>query len=235
MLTIIHGENTVQSRSVLYTVIQSAQEKSQNIVRLDAKRIMLPDLENALGSNSLFTEQKLVIIDELHSLPKSKKLDELIQKIVDFMESKDTETDLVLWEKRELTATMLKKFPTAKIQLFKLTSALFKWLDTLSGNRQPAMQKQMLDLLQEAIKSDGDMMCFVMLIRQLRFLIQAKEGTLTAGAPFMIAKVNKQAQHFTKDQLLAIHHKLLEMDIRQKTSTSDLGLGRELELLIVEM
>jgi DNA polymerase III delta subunit len=235
MVTIIHGENTVQSRNALFALIQSAQEKNQNLVRLDAKRLTIVDLENALGSNSLFAEQKTIIIEELHSLPKSKKQEELIAKVAAADRQEDNATTIILWEKRELTATMLKKFPTAKVQAFKLTSALFKWLDSLSGNRQPQTQKYMLGLLQQAIESDGDMMCFVMLIRQIRYLIQAKEGSLTSGAPFMIAKLNKQTQSFTPEQLLKIHHQLLEMDLRQKTSTSDLGLGRELELLMVEM
>jgi DNA polymerase III delta subunit len=235
MVTIIHGENTIQSRNILFTLIQAAQQQKQNILRFDAKRLTLPDLENALGSDSLFAEEKLIIIDELHSLPKSKKQDELIAKIVETEKQQGNQITIILWEKRELTATMLKKFPTAKIQYFKLTSSLFRWLDSLSGDKQLITQKKMIEILHQAIESDGDVMCFVMLVRQIRYLLQAKEGSLTSGAPFMITKLNKQAQGFSPEQLLRIHHQLLEMDLRQKTSASTLGLGRELELLMVEM
>lgn len=227
-MIILHGENTTQSRNRLVEILQEARAQHKNITRVDAKQLELRALEVLLGSENLFGETRLLIFDELHSLPKSKRKDELITML-----GAATGQDIVLWEKRQLAPTMLKKFSGARAEEFKLTNALFKWLDSLSGDRQSA--PQMLKLLGQAILSDGDFMCFTMLIRQIRLLIIAKDGGKIAGAPFMIAKLKKQSSVFSIEQLLRLHHKLLEMDIAQKTSQSRLGLPRELELFIVTM
>jgi hypothetical protein len=130
---------------------------------------------------------------------------------------------------------MLKKFPSARAEQFKLSSALFSWLDSISGGKNSVQTKKMLDMFQKAWQSDGDFMCFSMFIRQIRLLIQAKEGNFASMAPFMIGKLQKQSSTFSLPQLLTIHHKLLLIDFTQKTSQSRFNLGQELELLLATM
>src|SRR5258708_11550922 len=197
-MIILHGENTVQSRARLATSLQVARDQKKNVQRLEAKHLDIALLEMALGNENLFGEEKIVVIEELHSLPKSKRKDELI----DFLAASNF-PDILLWEKRQLTPTMLKKFPWARADEFKLTNALFKWLDAFQ-------QKNSVSLLDDAIQSDCDFMCLTMLVRQIRLLIQAKTDGNIAGAPFMIAKLKKQASAFSLPQLLQLHHKLLE-------------------------
>ena len=52
-----------------------------------------------------------------------------------------SEVDVILWEKRKLTAAMTKKFPQAKNIEFKLSNALFSWLDSLSGHKKSKKQQ----------------------------------------------------------------------------------------------
>jgi DNA polymerase III delta subunit len=234
-MLILHGENTVQSRNRLFQLSSHAKEKNVQILHLDAKTLDIPTLEDALGSTSLFGEEKVIIIEELHSLPKSKRKDELIQFLSDFAQTESLSPEVILWEKRDVTATMLKKFSGAKNEQFKVTNTLFRWLDSLIGIKSQANVKQMLSLLRDTINQDGAEMCFAMFPRQIRMLIQAKENNFGAMAPFMIGKLKKQASTFTLDQLLKIHHTLLIIDIGHKTSSSQLNLTQELELLMVEM
>jgi DNA polymerase III delta subunit len=232
-MRILHGENIVQSRNSLVALVVAAKEAGKQVQSINAKSLDLPVMEQLLGSENLFAEPQLLVIEELHSLPKSKKKDALIEMLGNFAgagasgESGAESTAVILWEKRELTPTMLKKFPGGRADLFKLSSALFSWLDSFGGDKNHQLQ-----LLAKALASDGDFMCFSMLARQIRMLIQAKEGNLV-GAPFMIAKLKSQCRNFSLEELLQVHRQLLLIDLGQKTSSSRLSLSQELELLVV--
>ena len=232
-ITILHGEHLVASRQRLTELLDAARQQGQDVVRLEGKSLDLGKLEEVLGSSSLFGDKKLLLIEELHSLPKSKRKDQLIATIA--TAASDTalqdSLSLILWEKRALTATMLKAFPQAQVQEFKLSNQLFKWLESLSPHK-PSKPAQ-LKLFHQVLVTEDAFLCLTMLIRQVRLLIQTKDGGKPAGAPFMIAKLSKQAQNFTLDQLLKMHHSLLEIDLKQKTSGSLLSLEQELDLLLL--
>ena len=226
MITILHGENKIKSRDKLVQIIASLQDKNQDFNRLDAKKITLPQLEKTLAQTSLFGTTETVLIEGIHSLPRSKKKDALIAIIP------NAQKDVVLWEKRVLTPTMLKKFPSARVELFKLTNSLFSWLYLFSP--QTSVKKH-LRSMDEAIQANGEHMCFVMLMRQIRLLIQVKDGGKPGGAPFMIRKLQQQAQYFSLDQLLEIHSNLFEIDQKMKSSKGFLSLKQDLDLLGVSL
>ncbi|OGJ38872.1 MAG: hypothetical protein A2383_02635 [Candidatus Pacebacteria bacterium RIFOXYB1_FULL_39_46] len=222
MTIILHGENVIKSRERLVKLLTEAKFNGKEIERLTAKQLSPAMLETALQKTSLFGTEQMVIIEELHSLPRSAKKNQLIDIV-----SKANVT-VILWEKRDLTPTMLKKFPKAQVEQFKLTNTLFAWLDAFSP--QTAKQKY-FELSQKAQSADGEHTCFAMLVRQVRLLIQIKDGTTPGGPPFVIAKLKKQAQGFSLAQLLSIHHQLYTIDINAKTSGSFLSVGQELDLL----
>ena len=232
MISLIHGENISQSRLKLTDLVAAAKAQGKKIQTLEAKKITEADLELAFGSDSLFGESIVLVIEEVHSLPKSKKKDVLIAQLSQL--AIDTPTvDVLIWEKRLLTPTMIKKFPKAVVYEFKLSSSLFKWLDSLSPN--PASKLQQLKLLHETLQQEDAMMCWSMLARQVRLLIQAKEGAPLSGAPFMISKLQHQARAFTIEQLVATHHRLLEIDRVHKMSGHPLTLSQDLDLLVVRL
>jgi len=223
---ILHGENMVQSRNTLSSLIDQARSLNKVILRLDAKRLEPKALSEELGATSLFGESRFIIIEEIHSLPTSQRKTQLITLLGSISES----TELLLWEKKQLTPTMLKQFPLAKSQEFKLTKYLFQWLDSVQSQSKLSRNRFML-----AVEQDGEMMCFTMLIRQLRLLIQATENKTATLPPFMVAKLKKQADTFTLAKLLQLHSSLLRLDLSMKTSTGNLSLTQELELLLIEM
>jgi DNA polymerase III delta subunit len=237
-MLILHGENTVQSRNQLVKELDKAHLAQMQISRIQAKDLDTVQLELLLQSESLFGEPKLVVIEELHTLPKSGKKDDLIKQLATFANSSsntNSSTSVILWEKRALTATMLKQFKTAQAQSFPFTAALFGWLDSLITPANPAQLTKTLQLLQQALTQDGDFLCLTMFARQIRLLIQAKENTPMAGAPFMIAKLKKQASSFTLDKLLKLHHRVLELDLASKSSTPGLSLPQELAVLMTKL
>lgn len=227
MKLILHGENTVKSRQALVKAIEQHKQQGGVVKRLEAKKLEPPELESQLAATNLFQDERLVVIEGLHSLRRSKRKKSLIKL------AQEAEISLILWEKRDLTKTMLKKFPQAKVQQFKITNQLFKWLDSLNPN--PKTKANQIKLMAQAIDSNDEFMCLAMLARQVRLLIQAKEGGKISAPPFVISKLKRQTQQFKLGQLLKLHQQLLELDLKLKTSQTQMELGQHLEWLIYQL
>src|SRR5690606_6575345 len=144
---------------------------------------------------------KVLVIEELHSLPKSAKKDTLIKQLKEAHLS-DAAPDIILWEKRSLTATMLKPFAKATVEEFKLSPVLFKWLDKLGTEHTIS---QLLKVTHEVYAQDGAEFAFVMLIRQVRLLLAAKDDGQLKGAPFVVQKIKAQARAFSIEKLKELH------------------------------
>lgn len=227
MVTILHGENIVASRNQLVKLLEQAKNNNLNVDRLDAKNLNRAQLETRLVKQDLFGSQRLVVIEGLHSLPRSAQKKQLIELI------KEADVDVILWEKRDLTKNMLKQFANAQIKHFKLSNALFAWLDTLRGDKKNL--KTQLKKFHQALEQEDAYLCFIMLARQVRLLIQVKEGSRPPGAPWMINKLEKQSRSFSLKQLLKIHQQLVALDLAHKTSSHNLELAQELDLLLISL
>lgn len=226
-LTIFHGEHHVNSREALLKLVDQYRDKEFVIAHIDsASQLRVDILENEMGSVDLFAQPKVVVIEGLFSLQRSKKKDELIDLVLKYSEAKE----IILWEAKKLTVPQLKKVGSAKLQLFALSSSLFEWLDTLQGSPQ-----RKLSLLHTALQQDGAEFCFAMLARQVRLLIMVKAGGTLKEHPFVIKKVTAQARAFSFEHIKKLHEKLLTIDFEQKTGRHKLTLGQELEELMVRM
>lgn len=229
MLYLIHGDNQVASRQQLTKLLEQAKQIGQLVSSLAADKLERSTLEAALLSNSLFGESKTIVIEGIFSLPKSKKKDEFIDLIT------AADIDIIVWEKKSLGKLDQKKLPSnCQIFEYKVTQKLWTLLDKL----QPGAthQKQLLALLHESIAHESAEFVFLMLARQVRLLIQVKEHAPELKlAPFMLSKLQKQAQNFTLAQLLNLHQQLYLIDQHQKQSTSLLNLEAQLDLLVISM
>lgn len=225
-MIVIHGENIAHSRKKLQELITQAKNANTTITRLEAKRLTSASLQEAMGGNSLFGGDKLIIVEELHSLPASKRKKELIEQI-----SNSSLENLVLYEKRKLTATMLKKIGNPQVFEFKISNTLWKFLDQIGGPDKTKIIK----LLRESIAQNDEFFVYTMIIRQIRMLITAKDGGVLKGAPFMITKLQGQARNISLNQLLKTHHQLFKIDLKQKNSQLALSLGQELDLILLRM
>ncbi len=226
-MIIIHGENVTHSRNKLLEIIEKAKENEVIIERLYAKEIDVAILEEKLQKSDLFGHSRMLVVEELHSLPKSSKLTKMIELLI------SSEMEICLWEKRQLTATMLKKFSNATIHEFKLANSLFKWLDSLSPIA--SSKTTQLKLFQQAIIENDEYLCFVMLIRQVRMMIQALDGGEIKGPGFVINKIRSQANQFNLQSLIKLHQHLFELDKKIKSSQNHLSLNQELEQLIIHL
>lgn len=237
---LIHGDNTFKSREKLGAIIDQIKNENIEITRLDAPSLSLNDLENALLSNALFVQPEAILIEGLHSLPTSGRKKELLSYCSEYLQkqSKDPESypkQLILWEKRLLTKTMLKPFVAvgAEIFEFKVSSQLFKWLESLTPEK--SRKTSLLVSLQTVLSQENEFIIFSMFARQIRLLLELKSGSLPKVAPFLVGKLKKQAGLFTEQQLLEIHKKLVQIDTNIKTSGSHLTLAQQLDLLVLKM
>lgn len=232
---ILHGDNTASSRRKLGDLLDSARHQGCHVLRLVAKKINPADLEDALSSQDLFGQPKVIVIEELHSLPTSARKKSLLESLATHSHQLTSQTGLILWEKRSLTATMIKKFAPAQALDFPLSKSMFKWLDSLRGHANPTQQVTMIKLLHQTIDQDGDFFALSMLVRQMRMLMEVLETGQVAGPPFMLAKLRSQAASFSLSQLIQTHRQLLEIDLKMKTSTTSLTLVQELDLLLLTL
>ncbi|MBP9699956.1 hypothetical protein KBD71_01605 [Candidatus Woesebacteria bacterium] len=228
MMVIIHGEDEVKIHQYLASVLDSYRAKNISISRTDAKGLSISDLETLVGTDELFASQKVVVIDRIHALPKSKQKDLLLSWLAEF---KSPTTDVVLVEHKILTPTQLKKFGSADVQLFKLPSALFSFLETIGT--QPAHKS--VTLFHQVLENQEAEQVFVMMIRQFRQLLQYRSDRVYLGPPFGRAKIQKQSEKFETERLLSLYNRLLHIDLGQKTSTSVLSLTQEIDLFLLEL
>ena len=223
-MIILHGDHQPNSRQRLTTLTTEANAHGVNITRVEAATLTPNALEIILGRDSLFGTTELVIIEGLHSLPASQQRKTLIQLLTQHTQN----PNLIIWENKSLTATQLKIFQNAKIEEFKIKKLLFTWMDSLSPQTDKA---RLLTLFHQVTDQEPVEFIFLMLARQIRLLIQTKEGiSPPSGSPFMLSKLRHQAQFFTLEQLLKLHSQLLKIDLDQKNGKSQLDLKAQLDL-----
>ena len=92
MITFIHGDNQVDSRQKLSELVKHAHDKE--IVRLG--EISLTDVKQALEATSLFSQDKLVVIENL--LGGKKKNND----VWEYLKKGEYDCDLVLWESKKM-------------------------------------------------------------------------------------------------------------------------------------
>ncbi|MEP7167494.1 MAG: hypothetical protein ABI758_05960 [Candidatus Woesebacteria bacterium] len=228
MQTILHGDDEIKTHTELARLVDEAKKRGVQILHIEAKGVTIPDLESSIGTQELFASEKMVIVDRLHSLPKSKSKDELIEWIAS---QKSTTVHIVFVESKVLTPTQLKKFPESQALLFKLPGLLFHFVETLGIQSSSTL----ITTFHQVLNTQDVEFVFTMIVRQIRILIAFVADGTYEGPPFGRQKIQTQARSFSLDGLLSIHKKLLEIDTRQKTSRASLSLAQEIDLLLTEL
>ncbi len=226
-MLILHGEHHAASRQKLVELLQAARAAGRLVTSLTAPQLSVAELETTLGSSSLFEPNRTIVIEGLHSLPVGARRKQLIQLLSAATKNSSDQLQLVLWEKRALTATMIKQFAGAQAQEFKVSNAVFTWLDSLSP--KPTTLTKQLTLLRAAISQEDAGLCWAMASRQIRLLLTAASGGKIAGAPFMQTKLRSQAKAFSLEHLLKLHAGLVQLDLELKQGLTAIPFGTRLE------
>jgi DNA polymerase III delta subunit len=230
MMLILHGSNLPASRQALTSQKETAKTKGSEIIELIGKSLDLTSLKQALESTSLFGQDRLVTIEGLFSLPKSKNKETLL----DYLKKEKFTAELVIWEQAQIDGRALRFFGSkAQIRLFKLPALIFKFLDSLS----PRNSKESLRLFQELKKSEPAELVFYLLARRTKDLLIAKDLGKKGleGAPWQQGRLLHQAAPFSLEELLRLHRRLLKLDWEQKTGRAVMGLSESLDLLLLNL
>lgn len=226
MLYIFHGEGTALSRTALQEALSRDKAAGHEIRTLEGDKLLSRDLDTALATASLFSQESLVI-ENLLSRLRSKEKDACLVLLANYTGDKN----IYLWDKKEITKPNLVKLSKAKVSLSKAPTALFTFLESIEpGNAEAA-----LDLLHDVIKSTEDIIVFTMLSRQLSYLITIKSATSPKFAPWQLGKLRSQASKWTDKQLEHFLAELLKIDFAVKTGATKLSYADHLDLLLLNL
>lgn len=235
-MTILHGEQHVQSHAALFQLLQQAQTQNRLIERVNGKSLAPAELEQLLERQSLFDQPRTLVLEELLSAPISKKKDLLIAVLEKAASNSEATLEIILWEPKQLTIKQLSLWTKlAKIQNFKPTSVLFQWLDSLRFQPTSTQRASMLQLFHQAAEQEGVEFCWLMLQRQVRLWVEAKLGLASTLPPFAQQKIQRQSSAATPTAIYQLHEQLLSIDVASKTGASLWNLTQELELLLLKL
>ncbi len=228
------GDDIVSSRKAFIDYLQGLQEEDFEVIRFSGKDLTEEVLQSNSSPTSLFGQKKALAIENLFSGTKSKDKEKIINTIVSLSDSPRGEAgcSIAVWEGKDFSKADQQKFPDNFVfKKFKLPSSLFIFLENLS----PGKTKINIDSFHKLSDEVDPAFIFIMLIRQFRYLILASENELSGMPPWQSGKIARQVKLFKKDQLVKIYEKFLEIDYKQKTSQTPLGLVYELDLLLADI
>lgn len=235
-IIIFCGEDLVSSRKAFLEQLESLRKDNYEIERISGKDLTIETLELLSSPTSLFGEKKAMAIENLLGRPKSKEKEKIIEKIVSLLALSEVEglsCYIVIWENKELSKSEQQKFPTNFVfKNFKLPGAMFAFLEMLV----PGKTKMNLENLKAALEISDPNFLFLMLVRQIRLLILAKnEKDILKVPPWQKGKLQRQSKAFAIEKLLEINKSLLQIDYDQKTSGSPFDLSQNLELFVTKI
>lgn len=228
-MIIIHGDNHVASRQQLGEYSNTLKNNGLERINLRGDKLTFLELEEALLVENLFTRE-FIVIENLLFRQKSKTKDKLIKLINEYKGTKE----LILWEKKSISKTELKKLGSnkPKISEHKLPFEIFKFTTSLT----PKNKAKSINLYHQALKTSSDVFIFSMLARQISNLIVAKTSPSSiTGAPWQKVQLIKQSSDWELEELKSFHSQLLATDFNIKTGKTSIDLATQLDLMIIEL
>jgi len=219
MITLLHGNYSESSRKEFIRLKEEA--KAKDIRVLDGRSLDAAALTQATESNSMFGGDTIVFIENLFGkLGRKQKLIEALAAIIN-----KSSADIILWEDKEVGATVLKNLPNAKIALFKIPSVIFQMLDGIAPGAA------IRDVPPEAPE-----LIFAMIVRRVRQLIQLRDGIVPEGLQgWQASRLTRQAKLFTMDKLLHMYKTLLNMEYSVKNGSSPFTTAQYIEQFLLDV
>lgn len=223
-ITILHGDNQVLSRVELVKLLEAARTTGEVAV-IDGSKTSPAELHTALGSTSLFGDERTVIIERVWSQKSPTRKKELLTLVA------NSPISVILWHPKKVTAAQMKEISKAKpeVKEFKASMETWKLVDSLGS----LDTKKILSSLRKSCEQDGAEFVLSQVITRVRGILLIANGEIPGGAPFTIQKMRSQARSFTQDQLISMHGVLVKFDRKMKTSASVLSVDQFLTTFIL--
>lgn len=227
MIFLLHGDDIESSRKELNRLRTGA--KGKEIRSLDGRNLTDTALTQALESGSMFGGDTLVIIENLFGkLGKKQKLVSELAEVI----NRSAQTDIILWEDKEVGSTVQRSLKGATVQLFKTPIALFQFLDSM----RPGNANIGLALFQKTLTTHASELVHTMVIRRMRQLIMLKDNVTPDGLQgWQADRLTSQAKSFRMEKLLDMYKKLLDIEYSIKSGSSPFTLTQQLELWLINL
>ncbi len=228
MITVLHGDHIEASRAEL--IRMKAALKGKDIRQLSGSAIDASALVQAMESSSLFGGDTAVIIEDLFARlgRQQKKIEALAQILKD----REKDNDIILWEGKELSATVLKHLGTPTVRLFKIPVVIFQFLDGLA----PGNAKKSLETFALLTAKEAPELIFALVTKRIRQLLMISTGApLSAVAPWQLSRLTTQAKSFRMEQLKKLYTRLNDIEFGIKSGNSAFNLKAELEQWLVAL
>jgi len=139
VIYIFHGNHTAQSYGDFSELLNNY--KLHEKFHQNSKNLEIDSLNRFINTPSLFSETKVVIIENLFSLLKP-QLD-TVSKLI----NSHPDLDYLLWQDKKIEATKLKLFPKSTVKFYVLPEVLFSTLDSIRPQNKIDFVKKYQNLI----------------------------------------------------------------------------------------
>ena len=225
MLTIICGEDSVESRRYFIDQQRLLKEKGFEIVNVDYHQVLELD-ETGNSESSLFATKRAYFTQSLNKKIFKKMSEKNEKKIKAIVDSKSIQ--VYDWEE-ETSARDLKTIKGAVVKEFKPSQTIFKLLDSCF----PGNLKTFLSTLQTLSESTEDIFIFIMLARHIRNILSVKMGEkIPKLASWQLGKLANQAKYWEEKNLINFYQGLHRIDLNSKTNGTPFTIKKSLDILV---
>ncbi len=227
MIHIFCGEDSVSSRKQFLNEIEKQKKTGAEIFSISAHQI--PDLNKGLGNNlTLFSASQVYVVEGLEKAGFRKSTKARKDSLFDAIVSLSTDKTITVfdWEE-DKPARLLKLKNVADITESKPPHSVFKLLDLCV----PTQKSAFIMTLREVLKTQSDMLVFVLLFRHIRQLVLIQGGEDVEVAPWQKYKLKKLSQLWRKDPLLHFYEGLIKIECSTKSGENAYGIAKSLEIL----
>jgi len=219
-IIVLHGDDESKLYERLSKFVETAKSRSWEIAYLDDTAL---SIREQLSSSSLFGSERFFIIRDIARL--GKKEAEWLNK-----KSDDLLGTLIIYHEGYISQIILKSLPKdIKLEEFKLPVILWNFLDGI----YPGNSGRSIKTFHQLIEKEAPEFIFTLIAKLFRDLYWVKTDPMSLPyQSWRIGKLKAQTSKFNIEQLKYLIEKLAEIDIKVKTSKSD--LVSELDLLMIK-
>jgi DNA polymerase III delta subunit len=214
---IIHGDNSIASYEKFREYLDKARNEGWEIINIDNKDKTIKDV---LRSYSLFNQKRIISIRNYN----------LIDKVtLDYLNNYKDDLELFIYHDNLIPPAFIQKLHSIKKnEVFRLSKHLWKFID----NFYPGNSKVLFYHLNESVKSDPIELIFSILtgyLKDLYLFLNSKKGL--NYPPWRIQKIELLSSKFGKERLNEVINELANIDMKVKTTSTN--LKDELDLFIL--
>ena len=225
-IIVLHGDDERKLYERLSKFVETAKSRSWEVSYLDDRS---QSIQEQLSSTSLFGSERFFIIRDITRLGK-KEVEWISKKFVELSGT------LIIYHEGYVSQTILKGFQNLpagrqgyKIEEFKLPVIIWNFLDGI----YPGNAERSIKTFHQLIEKEAPEFILTLIAKLFRDLYWVKvDSSSLSYQSWRISKLKSQSAHFTVYELQQLISLLADIDIKVKTSKSD--LTNELDLLIIK-